>query len=516
MARKSFNCVIIGDGSLVIPCGEYILQNKGEILAVITSAEHVNDWCKEKMIPVVSELCISELQNYSFDYLFSIVHFDLIPEKILRLPKKLAINYHDALLPKYAGIHATSWALMHGERRHGITWHVMNSEIDAGSILIQKSVVISQNETAYSLNLKCFQAALEGFHELIDNIICDTVTYVSQDLSKRSYFGKWKKPDCAGLIDWEMSENQIIKFVHSLSFGDYDNTLATAKIYFDKQFYIVDDIERFACDFYEETGIAKIEANSLIVSTKNGPVAIKKLKNITGENVDLNKIFDVAPKKFDLTVSKSESKKFEDCINKVSRKEAYWVKKLDDAYLSKKNSILNDMVIDLTFSIALNQIKQYDLTIIERLLFVIRQILKHTTKSDEYYIGYKDDSLVGYNLCADKVPLCIRINDSENVVQMVEQLKAELEQTKKGITFVNDVYSRYSVLKGKIFLPTITIYSHGGDIDMTSVENSGLVFLVDEKRDELHCFNKDNTNEGFVNCIIKGMEILDNKIMKVI
>ncbi len=55
------------------------------------------------------------------------------------------------------GMHATSWAILNQEKEHGITWHIATEKIDSGDILKQVSLSVSENETALSLNLKCFE-----------------------------------------------------------------------------------------------------------------------------------------------------------------------------------------------------------------------------------------------------------------------------------------------------------------------------------------------------------------------
>ena len=77
----------------------------------------------------------------------------------LALPRRFAINYHDAPLPRYAGRHATPWAILQQETQYAVTWHVMASTIDAGDILVQQPVSIAPQDTAYTLNLACFDAA---------------------------------------------------------------------------------------------------------------------------------------------------------------------------------------------------------------------------------------------------------------------------------------------------------------------------------------------------------------------
>ncbi len=84
-------------------------------------------WANQQGIPHFSH--ISELKgSSSCDYLFSIVNEYTLPNSILKLAKHFAINYHDSLLPKYAGMHATSWSILGNEEWHGVSWHVIRLE----------------------------------------------------------------------------------------------------------------------------------------------------------------------------------------------------------------------------------------------------------------------------------------------------------------------------------------------------------------------------------------------------
>jgi methionyl-tRNA formyltransferase len=73
----------------------------------------------------------------------------------LELPRIEAIDYHDAPLPKYAGLNATSWALMHRQKTHWVTWYVMSDLVEGGDILKQVAIDIADEDTAFTLNKKC-------------------------------------------------------------------------------------------------------------------------------------------------------------------------------------------------------------------------------------------------------------------------------------------------------------------------------------------------------------------------
>ena len=82
-----------------------------------------------------------------YDFLFSIDNGWILPPEVLATPQRLAVNFHDAPLPAYAGLHATSWALIGGELSHGITWHEIERGIDSGRILEQRVVPITDDDT---------------------------------------------------------------------------------------------------------------------------------------------------------------------------------------------------------------------------------------------------------------------------------------------------------------------------------------------------------------------------------
>jgi methionyl-tRNA formyltransferase len=111
---------------------------------------------------------------------------------VLKLPRKAAINYHDSLLPKYAGTHATSWALMNGETVHGITWHLMTRIVDAGDILKQESFGIAEDETAITLNMKCYEAAINSFSQLVSELESGGIIARKQDLDERTFFSRYR------------------------------------------------------------------------------------------------------------------------------------------------------------------------------------------------------------------------------------------------------------------------------------------------------------------------------------
>ena len=73
------------------------------------------------------------------------------------------INLHPALLPAYKGLDTHQRAIQAGERNHGCSIHVVTAELDAGAVLTQALLEVSQKDTADSLQARVQQ----GEHQLL-------------------------------------------------------------------------------------------------------------------------------------------------------------------------------------------------------------------------------------------------------------------------------------------------------------------------------------------------------------
>ncbi|HMP43416.1 MAG TPA: formyltransferase family protein, partial [Roseiflexaceae bacterium] len=240
-----FSCVLLGEGTLPARCSE-ILQQRGHTVAAVISPDDTlrRHAAGRGIAPYHPPADLAELLGgLAFDLLFSIVNYQLIPAAVLRMPRLHAINYHDAPLPQYAGVHATSWAILHGEPQHGITWHLMADMVDAGDILQQELFAIEPDETALSLNLKCYDAAVRCFATLLAELETGSEIRRPQDLSRRSYFARTRRLPNAGIIDWHTPAEDIARMVRAVTFGSYANPLGTLRLATPAGFIAVLDTE---------------------------------------------------------------------------------------------------------------------------------------------------------------------------------------------------------------------------------------------------------------------------------
>jgi len=69
-----------------------------------------------------------------------------LPQAALDVPRLGSINLHPALLPRHRGPIPFAWTLRSGDTDWGFTWHRMDAELDTGSVLVQTSMPIEDDD----------------------------------------------------------------------------------------------------------------------------------------------------------------------------------------------------------------------------------------------------------------------------------------------------------------------------------------------------------------------------------
>ncbi|WP_457663920.1 amino acid adenylation domain-containing protein [Sinorhizobium medicae] len=181
------------------------------------------EWATRAKIPCVGsvEELSSFLQAESVDWIFSVANPFILPPDVFGQVCQGAFNYHDGPLPRYAGTHATSWALLAQETEYAITWHRIDDGVHTGDVVVQLQVLIAPADTALTLNLKCYEAAIEGFRELLTGLAKGELTGYPQALVSRSYFPRGRRPDAAGCLRWDRPAQDLSAMTRALNLGPY-------------------------------------------------------------------------------------------------------------------------------------------------------------------------------------------------------------------------------------------------------------------------------------------------------
>jgi len=83
-----------------------------------------------------------------------IAYGQLIPARLLDIPRLGWINLHASLLPKYRGAAPIQWAIANGETKTGVTTMRIDAGMDTGEIALQEELAIGARETTPELGAR--------------------------------------------------------------------------------------------------------------------------------------------------------------------------------------------------------------------------------------------------------------------------------------------------------------------------------------------------------------------------
>ncbi len=186
------------------------------ITAVWTNkdSQGIIDWAQESRIPlyVGKPKKLAARQMPKADVLLSLNYLFLLPKAVLAAAP-LAINIHDALLPRYRGRTPNTWVIINDEIETGITVHEMIEEVDAGDILYQEKLAISNTDTGGSLIKRMSPRYPIILNKVLSDIAQGRLKRQKQDWNKHSYCGKRVPSD--GLIDFGWSARKVYNWVRA-------------------------------------------------------------------------------------------------------------------------------------------------------------------------------------------------------------------------------------------------------------------------------------------------------------
>jgi phosphoribosylglycinamide formyltransferase-1 len=95
--------------------------------------------------------------------IFSDVMLEAYPNRIL--------NIHPSLLPSFPGLHPHQQALDHGVKVSGVTVHLVTPDLDAGPIVVQRTVPVLDDDTADTLAARILVEEHKAYPEAVAMIL---------------------------------------------------------------------------------------------------------------------------------------------------------------------------------------------------------------------------------------------------------------------------------------------------------------------------------------------------------
>lgn len=324
---SAFSTLIIGHDTLALNCARMLVEAGHTLSAVVTRHRDFRDWATAAGVPLVAPGpgLADRLADISADWLLSIANLEIIPDAVLAGVKCGAINFHDGPLPRYAGLNAPVWAILNGETHHGITWHRISGGVDEGNILVQSTVDIVPDETALSLNTKCFAAALDSFPDVIKALASGNSDGVAQDLTARNYFARDKRPDGFGVLNFTQESTRIARIVRALDHGEYWNPLTCPKIAIGTEILLVGKAE-IAAGTGAPGVVLEVSDQNALIATSDGAVRLSAICHCDGRAANLAACLCVG----DVIAPPQAPAGLADAMAHAAKNEAFWRARLEN------------------------------------------------------------------------------------------------------------------------------------------------------------------------------------------
>lgn len=502
-------CLLIGEDSLLIPCASLLLEKNHRINWVITPVKSIQCWCEINNVPWVTSFHeLPRDEDITVDYLFSIVSSKILTQDNLKIARMGTINYHNSLLPQYAGLNATTWAMINDEKSHGITWHNVNDGLDKGDIVLQRKFPIHANDSALMLNLRCFEEAIKGFSDLITAIETATLTSQKQREEERSYFARDHVLPDLGFINWKTaSASWLNRLSRALSLGHYNNNVGLLKVCVEDSYLIVNEIELSHQDCESQGGglILAIEKKGILVSTTSQPVFVKSFVTPYGHELTIDDVV----RDYGLHVNYQLKLLDQSLIlngrywySKALQHEQYWVyclKKITEHTVFSdrvfaKNESINELtplrISDFSTQPSMKSSAQGQYLLASILIYLYRL---NDYESITVFLNQApvfDKDLPCRGLVSNLLPMTFDFNDETTCSTAFDCAGDHLNSVAAHEFYLSDVFARYPALASLKLGSVISIGFSDKPVNLP--KNSIIHFEINPTRGELFIYHRVN------------------------
>lgn len=210
--------VFAGTPAFAVPSLKALMASDYQVIAVYTQPDRPAGRgqrlkpCPIKEVALSHRLCvlqpmtlrteqaIEEFSRLKPDLLVVVAYGLILPKSLLEIPTLGAINVHASLLPRWRGAAPIQRAILAGDRETGVTIMQMVEQLDAGPILLQRSIPILPDETAGDLADRLARVGAEALLEALAAIAAGTLEPKPQDESQATYAAKIAKEEAR--LDW--------------------------------------------------------------------------------------------------------------------------------------------------------------------------------------------------------------------------------------------------------------------------------------------------------------------------
>ncbi len=155
----------------------------------------------------------AELAALEPDLIVVAAYGRILPDPVLAVARLMPINVHASLLPRHRGASPVEGALLAGDRETGVTIMRITSQMDAGPMLLARTLPIAPDDTQASLKAKLAELGAAALLDAIDAIARGEIVETAQDEALATYTRPIEKAHA--IIAWDADAAQIERMVRA-------------------------------------------------------------------------------------------------------------------------------------------------------------------------------------------------------------------------------------------------------------------------------------------------------------
>ncbi|MBI0578442.1 methionyl-tRNA formyltransferase [Neobacillus cucumis] len=272
--------VFMGTPDFSVPVLRRIIDDGYEVIGVVTQPDRpvgrkkvltpppVKVEALKHEIPVYQPEKIREKEELEKilalepDLIVTAAFGQILPKTLLEAPPLGCINVHASLLPELRGGAPIHYAIIQGKKKTGITIMYMVEKLDAGDILTQVEVPITDEDNVGTLHEKLSKAGADLLSETIPKLLAGSLTPIPQEDAAASFASNIKREQ--EKIDWSKTGEEIYNHIRGLNPWPVAFTLMNGQV------LKIWEAEKVSSTKSEIPGIiVGTEPDGLVVSTGN-------------------------------------------------------------------------------------------------------------------------------------------------------------------------------------------------------------------------------------------------------
>ncbi|WP_122638334.1 methionyl-tRNA formyltransferase [Romboutsia sp. Marseille-P6047] len=281
--------VFMGTPDIAVGCLQKIIDEKHDILGVVTQPDKPVGRGKKMGMPPVKELALKYdipvyqpikardeefvkiLKDLNPDLIVVVAFGQILPKAILDIPKFGCVNVHVSLLPKYRGAAPINWVIINGEEKTGVTTMYMDEGLDTGDMILTSEFELNDEITAGELHDVMKEEGAKVLKETIDLIAKGEAPRIPQNHEEFTYAPMMNKT--LGQIDFSKPAKEIHNLVRGVN--PWPSAYTT---------YKDQTMKVWKTKVLDETSgtnpgtILKVDKEGIRVSTKDNVLLIKEIQ----------------------------------------------------------------------------------------------------------------------------------------------------------------------------------------------------------------------------------------------